>query len=236
MEQKIGVIIVAGGSGKRCGGNTPKQFRFLGMKPVLAHTINHFADAFPQSEIVVVLPEQHIDYWKDLSARFDVAKHEVTAGGKERFFSVLNGINALKTDVDLIAVQDGVRPLATSQMILRVAEAAAKQGAAIPVVLPADSFREMCGEDSHIIDRSALRVVQTPQIFQADLLRRAYGVEFSPAFTDDASVVEHSGAKIALVEGERTNLKITTEEDFVIANAILEAREEAEEASKAKEK
>ena len=233
MEQHIGIVIVAGGSGRRCGGGIPKQFRFLGMKPVLAHTIERFKTALPTAEIVVVLPEEHIDFWKNLAARFPIAAHRVVAGGTERFFSVRNGIDALGKDVELIAIQDGVRPLCTKECIQRTLDAALEFGAAIPAIQPADSFREVdAAGGSKIIDRSLLRCVQTPQIFKAELLRRAYQASFDPKFTDDASVVEALGATITLVEGERTNLKITTNEDFILANAILEA--EAEKAQETK--
>ena len=144
--ERTGVIIVAGGSGSRAGGARPKQFRFLDGMPVLARTINTFAAALPGAEIVAVLPEQHIGFWKNLSARFDVAEHKIAAGGAERFHSVRNGLAALTSDPGLIAVQDGVRPLGSVAMIRRVAEAAAKHGAAIPVVEPVDSFRETDGE------------------------------------------------------------------------------------------
>ena len=162
--ERTGVIIVAGGSGSRAGGARPKQFRFLGGMPVLARTINTFAAALPGAEIVAVLPEQHIGFWKNLSARFDVAEHKIAAGGAERFHSVRNGLAALTSDPGLIAVQDGVRPLGSVAMIRRVAEAAAKHGAAIPVVEPVDSFRETDGEAdaagraaSHIVNRRLLR-------------------------------------------------------------------------------
>jgi len=227
--ERTGVIIVAGGSGSRAGGARPKQFRFLDGMPVLARTINTFAAALPGAEIVAVLPEQHIGFWKNLSARFDVAEHKIAAGGAERFHSVRNGLAALTSDPGLIAVQDGVRPLGSVAMIRRVAEAAAKHGAAIPVVEPVDSFRETDGAASQIIDRRRLRIVQTPQVFRAELLRRAYETEYRPEFTDDASVVELSGEAVFLCEGERANLKITTPEDTVIAEALLADREETHE-------
>ena len=227
--ERTGVIIVAGGSGSRAGGARPKQFRFLDGMPVLARTINTFAAALPGAEIVAVLPEQHIGFWKNLSARFDVAEHKIAAGGAERFHSVRNGLAALTSDPGLIAVQDGVRPLGSVAMIRRVAEAAAKHGAAIPVVEPVDSFRETDGAASQIIDRRRLRIVQTPQVFRAELLRRAYETEYRPEFTDDASVVELSGEAVFLCEGERANLKITTPEDPVIAEALLADREETHE-------
>ena len=231
--ESTGIIIVAGGSGSRAGGARPKQFRFLGGMPVLARTINTFAAALPGAEIVAVLPEQHIGFWKNLSARFDVAEHKIVSGGAERFHSVRNGLAALTSDPGLIAVQDGVRPLGSIAMIRRVAEAAAKHGAAIPVVEPVDSFRETDADEagnvaSHIVDRRFLRIVQTPQIFRADILRRAYEAEYRAEFTDDASVVEAVGQAVCLAEGERENLKLTTPGDFIIAEALIAAREEAE--------
>lgn len=225
---RIATIIVAGGSGSRCGGGLPKQFRFLGGRPVLARTIDRMAEALPGCEIVVVLPERHLDFWKNLSARFDIAAHAVVAGGAERFHSVRNGLEALHSDPELIAVQDGVRPLVTVETVRRVAAEAGRSRAAIPVVLPVDSFREADGTTSRVIDRSRLRVVQTPQIFRADLLRKAYRAEFDRQFTDDASAVERLGQPIALVEGDRTNLKLTTEEDFTLAEALLALRETTE--------
>lgn len=227
--ERTAVIIVAGGSGRRMGEGLPKQFRFLGNTPVLARTIGLFADALPGAEIVVVLPEGHISFWKDLAARFDVAGHRVVAGGAERFDSVRCGLEALTGDPELIAVQDGVRPLGTAEMIRRVVRAAAEHGAAIPVVEPVDSFRETdSAGNSHPVDRSRLRCVQTPQVFRADVLRNAYAAEFRPAFTDDASVVEAAGHPVYLVPGERGNIKLTAPEDFIVAEALLTAREEAE--------
>lgn len=228
MERQIGVIIVAGGGGSRMGGPHPKQFMLLGGMPVLARTINNFAGALPGAEIVVVLPASHTDFWQNFAARFDVAAHTIVTGGAERFHSVQNGLAALKRDAELIAVQDGVRPLASHGMIRRAVEAAAGHGTAIPVVEAVDSFRETDGTLSHIVDRRRLRIVQTPQVFRSDILRSAYEAEYRPEFTDDASVVEQAGEPVFLCEGERANLKITTPEDMVIAEALLADREEKE--------
>ena len=224
MEQRVGVIIVAGGSGRRMGTTRPKQFAFVGGEPILVRTINTFAKALPHAQIVVVLPHEQVGYWENLRARFKVARHKVTDGGAERFHSVRNGIEALCGAVDMIAVHDGVRPLITPQLIERVVEVAAKHGAAIPAIAPIDSLRSIDAEGSHIIDRTTIRQVQTPQIFAADILRAAYDVEYNPHFTDDGSVVEHAGFRVALCEGERGNIKITTPEDIYIAEAIIEAR------------
>jgi 2-C-methyl-D-erythritol 4-phosphate cytidylyltransferase len=230
MEQpRVGVIIVAGGSGKRMGGALPKQFSIIGSKPILAHTINAFREALPTSRIVVVLPAEYIEFWKNLASRFEVAKHSVVEGGKERFYSVKNGIDALSDAVDLIAVQDGVRPFATKELILGAVACATEKGSAIPVVKAVDSYRAVEGEESHIIDRAPLRIVQTPQIFAAPVLRAAYDTEFRSEFTDDASVVEYSGEKVSLCEGDYLNIKITTPNDLALANAIIESRNEDKE-------
>jgi 2-C-methyl-D-erythritol 4-phosphate cytidylyltransferase len=202
------------------GGTLPKQFSLVGGEPILARTINNFRKALPTSRIVVVLPAEYIDFWKNFSARFSVAKHSIVEGGKERFHSVKNGIETLSCEVDLIAVQDGVRPFASKEMILRVVDCASENGAAIPVVKAVDSYRAVEGDESKIIDRTPLRIVQTPQIFAAPILRAAYDTTFMPHFTDDASVVEFSGEKVALCEGEYTNIKITTPADLVLAEAI----------------
>lgn len=213
---------MAGGSGSRMGGTLPKQFSLVGGEPILARTINNFRKALPASRIVVVLPAEYIEFWKNFSARFNVAKHSVIEGGKERFHSVKNGIESLSCELDLIAVQDGVRPFASKEMILRTVECASVNGSAIPVVKAVDSYRAIEGEESKIVDRTPLRIVQTPQIFAAPILRAAYDTPFRTDFTDDASVVEFSGEKVTLCEGEYTNIKITTPSDLVIAEAIAQ--------------
>ena len=218
---KRGVVIVAGGSGSRMQSAIPKQFLMLGGEPIVARTINTFSEALPGAEIVVVLPETHIPLWENLRARFDVAPHRIVAGGEERFHSVLNGINALSAEVEYIAVHDGVRALATKRLIIRAMLAAEQHDAVIPVIDVVDSYRRVEGDNSYIVPRSDLRIVQTPQVFKAQLLRDAYNVEFSPLFTDDASVVEASGGHITLIEGERTNIKITTSEDIALAESFL---------------
>lgn len=222
---KRGVVIVAGGSGKRMGASLPKQFMLLGGIPVVARTINTFSESLPNADIVVVLPEEHIALWRNLASRFDVAPHRCVAGGKERFHSVKCGIDALGSEVEYIAVHDGVRALASKRLVIRAALAVEEHKAVIPVVDVVDSYRRVVGDDSEIVPRSELRIVQTPQMFSADLLRRAYEQPFNANFTDDASVVEALGEKITLVEGERTNIKLTTPEDMAYAEWLL-SREE----------
>lgn len=231
-EHKIGVVIVAGGNGRRMSQTTataqPKQFMFLGNEPILARTINTFAAALPNAEIVIVLPTDYIEFWHNLAARFTVAKHTATAGGQERFHSVKNGIDSLSADVDIIAVQDGVRPLVSTELIDRCIECAIGNGSAIPVVEPADSFRQIDSTSSRIIDRKSLRAIQTPQVFAAELLRKAYKCDYRTEFTDDASVVEYAGGRVTLTDGETQNIKITTAADLLFAQAIVDSREEEE--------
>lgn len=219
---KRGVIIVAGGSGKRMQSAIPKQFMLLGGMPVVARTINTFSEALPGAEIVVVLPEEHLAMWKNLAARFDVAVHKCVAGGKERFHSVKAGIDALSDNVTSIAVHDGVRALISKKLIIRATLAVEDNEAVIPVINVVDSYRRVTAEGSEIVPRSELRIVQTPQIFKSETLRRAYEQEFDASFTDDASVVEATGVSITLVEGEDSNIKLTTPEDMEWAEWFLQ--------------
>jgi 2-C-methyl-D-erythritol 4-phosphate cytidylyltransferase len=225
---KRGVIIVAGGSGRRMGGALPKQFMMLDNEPILARSINRMHEALPAAEIVVVLPEEHVELWKNIAARFDVARHKIAIGGKERFHSVKNGLAALSDEVSIVGIHDAVRPLASKKLIIKLFLEAENNTAVIPVVAPIDSYRIVEGDNSRIIDRSALRMVQTPQVFQAEALRKAYEQPFSSTFTDDASVMEAAGHKVTLVEGERENIKITTPSDMLIAEAIINAESETQ--------
>lgn len=216
------VIIVAGGKGLRMGSNLPKQFMVIAGKPVLMRTIESFHDFDPSMQIILVLSSDYKAYWLNLCDEYSFSvKHEIAEGGETRFHSVKNGL-ALVND-GLVAVHDAVRPFLSKSLLVRCF-AAAESCAVVPVLDVTDSLREISDEnDSHIVDRSKFRLVQTPQIFDADLLKKAYNVEFSNSFTDDASVVEASGHKIKLVEGERNNIKITTPFDLKLAELILNA-------------
>lgn len=222
-----GAILVAGGSGRRMGGALPKQFRLVDGLPVLGHTINAFAAALPGSPLVVVLPEAQLPFWNNFCARFPIAKHRTAAGGAERFHSVQAGLKALlETGLDpaFVAVHDGVRPLVSTELILRTLACAELHGAAIPAVPLTDSCRRIGGSGSVAVDRTPLRRVQTPQIFGTDLLRRAYAQPYEPRFTDDASLVEALGHPVTLCEGDPNNLKITTPDDLLLAEALLMLR------------
>lgn len=204
----------------------PKQFLMLGGMPVVAHTINIFAETLPGAEIVVVLPEEHIPLWRNLMARFDVAAHKCVAGGKERFHSVKCGIEALSSEVEYIAVHDGVRALVSKSLIIRTMLDAEIHGASIPVITVADSYRRVTDNGSTIVPRGELRIVQTPQVFRADVLRAAYNMKYNAMFTDDASVVEMYGHSISLVEGDSRNIKLTTPNDLAYAEWLLEHKDD----------
>jgi len=218
-------IIVAGGSGTRFGAELPKQFLNLKGLPILMRTIQAFGENSDGSfDVIVTLPVGQIDLWHDLCSEYGFAvPHRIVPGGETRWHSVKNALDSIGdiAGVDVIAVHDGVRPLASVALIGRVLDAARRDGAAIPVVMLNDSVRQLSGDDSHALDRSSLRAVQTPQAFDARLLLEAYGQPFDPTFTDDASVVERYGHKVTLVEGESSNIKITRPMDLALAEILM---------------
>jgi len=217
-------VIVAGGQGTRMGTAIPKQFLELDGKPVLFHTINAFITALPQVHIVLVLPQQQISYAQMVLQAFpERIDLTIVAGGSTRFHSVQNGLKDIPEDA-IIMVQDGVRPLAGTALIRRCFDEAVEKGSAIPAIPVADSMRIVKNDTSEPVDRSKLRIIQTPQTFRASILLPAMQQAYSEAFTDEASVVEAFGQTVHLTEGERSNIKITTPEDMVIAEALLKAR------------
>ena len=219
-------IIVAGGSGTRFGAQMPKQFLELGGQPILMRTIEAFGKIRDGSiDVIVTLPAGQMDLWRELCEKYAfTVQHRVVPGGETRWHSVKNALDSISDpdDVDVIAVHDGVRPMATADLIKRVVDTARQRGSAIPVVMLNDSVRQVEGEGgSHALDRSSLRAVQTPQAFDTRLLLEAYRQPFEPTFTDDASVVERLGHSVTLVEGEPQNLKITRPMDLALAEYLL---------------
>ena len=220
------IIIVAGGKGVRVGGDCPKQFQLLSGKPMLMHTIQAFFDYNHRMDIIVVLPFGFDVHWKELCEiyGFDIP-HTIVIGGETRFHSVKNGL-AEVAENDIVGVHDGARPLVTRLLIERCfAAAAAQQCGIVPVVDEPNSVRVVTETGSSVMDRSTLKIVQTPQVFPAAILKKAYETEFNPMFTDDASVVEQKGFRIALVPGEETNIKITSAFDLRIAEIYLQSGE-----------
>lgn len=214
-------IIVAGGSGKRMGSAIPKQFMLVKGKPLLCWTIEAFHAFDPAMPIIVVLPEAQITIWKALCIGCGfLIEHQVVAGGEERFHSTRNGLAALTGD-GVVAVHDGVRPLVSKELIARCFATAEAHGTAIPVVPVTSSIRQVQGDGSKAMDRSALRAVQTPQCFRIGLLRQAFEAPYDAAFTDEATLVERAGTMIHLVPGEENNVKVTTPLDLRIVSALL---------------
>ena len=222
MEKKIYAIIVAGGTGSRMGGSIAKQFMELAGKPILVHTIERFLELSIVPEIILVLPIQSKQEWKDycFENRFTF-RHTLVSGGITRFHSVKNAMQHIERG-GIVAVHDGVRPFLDSSFIEELYSIAAIEGAVVPVVAPSDSMRiKDANGDSHITDRDNYVMVQTPQVFRTDILLEAYEQAYSPIFTDDASVVESMGVKIYLAQGKSTNIKITKPEDLLLAKALL---------------
>ena len=217
-------ILVAGGSGTRMAADRPKQFLLLRGEPVLLHTLRRFADpVLGVAELIVVLPADQLDTWRQLCTQFFVKiPHRLVAGGATRWASVKAGLAALgERKEGLVAVHDGVRPLVSRLVVERTYAAAATHAAAAAAVMPKDSVRLVSQHGSSAQNRSRLRLMQTPQTFEIDLLRRAYAMPELATFTDDATVVDDL-CRVQLVEGDYRNLKITTPEDLLIAEALLD--------------
>ncbi len=217
-------VIVAGGKGERMKSNLPKQFLQLAGRPVLMHTVEVFYEADRQTDIVVVLPEQQREVWQDLVDQYEFSvPHRVVSGGSSRFQSVKQGLAAI-SDRGVVAIHDGVRPLVTRDVLQAAYQCAVDRGNAVVAVKLKDSLRQVIGEETQAMDRENYRLVQTPQVFEVGLIKSAYKNAGHDRFTDDASVIENAGVEVCLVEGSYDNIKITTAEDMVFAEAIVKTR------------
>jgi 2-C-methyl-D-erythritol 4-phosphate cytidylyltransferase len=216
-------IIVAGGSGTRMGATTPKQFLLLKGKPVMMHTIDAFSRSNAQPEIIVVLPADFHDHWKQLCVEHNFTiPHSLVSGGQTRFHSVANGLAVIDGDGHaLVAVHDAVRPATGTAIIDNAYQYAAEHGNAVAAVKSRDSVRQVKNTFSVTLPRDEVYLVQTPQTFQLQQLKTAYSQAGHQNFTDDASVVEAAGFTIHLVEGSYSNIKITFREDIAIAELLM---------------
>jgi 2-C-methyl-D-erythritol 4-phosphate cytidylyltransferase len=214
-------LIVAGGTGTRMGTEIPKQFLELAGKPILMHTIEKFWAFSKSIRIIIVLPENQFGLWEELEKKYSFSvPHTIVPGGSSRFVSVKNGLQEVE-DNGLVAIHDGVRPLVSIDTIKRCFSDAEKFGNSIPVINPSDSLRMITEQGNMPVNRHYLRIIQTPQVFDSKLIKKAYIQDFSPDFTDDATLLEKTGENIHLVEGNRENIKITNPEDLVIAEALF---------------
>ncbi len=228
MDRKKYVIVMAAGSGTRMGSELPKQFIELGGKAILQRTIEIFLKAAPGIKVVTVLPEAHVEYWRNycLDHNF-ICPQIIVKGGITRFHSVKNALSRIPEGA-LVAVHDGVRPLVSSSFVADMFRQAVDAPALIPVIPCVDTMKvlsrkgeELVAVPGQSVDRSVLFGAQTPQIFHSELIKGAYEQAYDTAFTDDASVVEKYGKNLSYLIGERFNIKITTKDDIVLAEAIL---------------
>ena len=220
------IIVVAGGKGLRMGGDVPKQFQIIGNKPILMVTLERLHAIDPTMQIILVLPADQIEMWKEMCREYEFAVPLLlTQGGATRFHSVQNGL-AQVDDMEeaLVGVHDGVRPFVSQRVVDDCFREAWIHGAAIPMIDLQDSLRHIVGADgvTEVVPRDRYRLVQTPQVFRLSVLRKAYEQRFVEAFTDDASVVEAAGMDVVAVEGNRENIKLTTPYDMLVARTLME--------------
>lgn len=217
-------LIVAGGKGTRIKSKLPKQFLELNGLPILLHTINAFLRYSKHISIILVLPEDDFETWATLCEKNDFAKKLILQkGGDSRFQSVKNGLEKIEGD-GLVAIHDGVRPLVSEDIIGASFRLAAVHQSAVAAVRLKESIRMTDQDNTKAMDRSKFRLIQTPQTFQVSLIKKAYQIKDDPSLTDDASVAERAGHVISLFEGSYDNIKITTPEDLIVAEALLNSR------------
>ena len=201
--------------------STPKQFLLLQKKPVLYYTINSFLQSYDDLHIILVLPEEHIAAGQEIiDAFFDYNRIQIAIGGRTRFHSVQNGLQLINEE-SIIFVHDAVRCLVSVDLIRRCYDAAFENGSAIPVIDSRDSVRLITDEGNEALERTAVKLVQTPQTFHSKILLPAYQIDYKDKFTDEATVVEAFGLKVHLVKGEENNFKITRPVDLLVAEHLL---------------
>lgn len=215
------------------GGDMPKQFQLLCGKPILMITLEHLHAIDPLMQLILVLPEEHIELWKDLCKEHSFAVPLLlTNGGSTRFHSVQNGLTQIDDlEEALVGVHDGVRPFVSARVLEDCFREAWIHGAAVPMINVQDSLRHIVGVNgiTEVVPRDRYRLVQTPQVFKLSLLRRAYEQRFVESFTDDASVVEALGEQIVGVEGNSENIKLTTPFDLMVAKTLIECSKQQQE-------
>ena len=217
-------IIVAGGKGLRMGTEVPKQFLPIAGKPVLMHTISRFHAYDAHLKVILVLPKEQQEYWNQLCEEYHFTEdYQLADGGVSRFQSCRNGLSMIPNETEgLVGIHDGVRPFVSNEAISRCYDAAEKEKAVVPVLPVTDTLRFVGDSDKgRNVSRSDYRVVQTPQVFDIQLLKKAYNQPESTSFTDDASVVESIGQAVTMVEGNRENIKITTPFDLKVAEVLV---------------
>ena len=217
-------IIVAGGTGQRMGTTLPKQFLAIDGKSILLHTVGQFVTAFADINFIIVLPADYIQQGQALILESGLSQpFQFVAGGDTRFQSVKNGLAQVDPE-SIVFVHDAVRCLLTPSLIQRCYQQALEKESAIPAVASTDTIRILEETKHHVVDRTNVMMIQTPQTFNAAILKKAFEQAYQPAFTDEANVLEASGKEVYLIEGEYENIKITRPLDLAIAEYILTKR------------
>ncbi len=217
-------LIVAGGKGTRIKSKLPKQFLELNRKPILIHTLEAFYRYSEKIKIILVLPEDDFPIWNELCRKHSFNKPvTLQKGGETRFQSVKNGLDKIEGP-GLVAIHDGVRPLVSEDIIGASFRLAAVHQSAVAAVRLKESIRMTDQDNTKAVDRSKFRLIQTPQTFDINLIKQAYLQKEDPSMTDDASVAEKSGHVISLFEGSYENIKITTQEDLIVAEALMNSK------------
>ena len=211
-------LIVAAGTGSRMNAGLPKQFLILSGKPVLFYSLQAFYN--PETEIILVLSSEEIPRWEQLCKTYEITiPHKIVSGGQTRTESVYNGLLLLEDG--LVAIHDGARPLVTKELIENCYESALKYGSGVASVHPKDSIRKANEFDNQAVNREDYRIMQTPQTFKVKELKNAFDLYGKQSSSDDATIYEKAGFQVVLVNGNYANLKITTPEDMLLAEAML---------------
>jgi 2-C-methyl-D-erythritol 4-phosphate cytidylyltransferase len=214
-------IIVAGGTGTRMKGKTPKQFIEVHGKPLIIYSFEAFFNYDNSIRFILALNAGYFSLWDEIIKKYPVFSGQtIVPGGETRFHSVMNALKMVEEE-SLVAIHDAVRPLVSQETISRCFDVAGINGSAVPCLEISESLREITSAGNRPVDRDRFRTIQTPQVFRSDILKKAYKQRYRINLTDDATVVENAGHKITLVEGNRENIKITTQEDLILAARIL---------------
>jgi 2-C-methyl-D-erythritol 4-phosphate cytidylyltransferase len=219
------LIIVAAGSGSRMNSELPKQFMEVGGKAVIVHSIDKFRSFDPILPIVVAVSSDHKNLLEEILQKNNLKNITICEGGSTRFQSVKNALALVPDSNGIVGIHDAARPFVSHDTIRNCFITAVQKGNAVPVVNANETLRKITGEDSATVPRSEYRVVQTPQCFSIPEIKKAFGQEYSEKFTDDAAVLESTGKKINLVEGNPENIKITFPVDLLYAKALLDAEQ-----------
>lgn len=216
------LIVVAGGKGSRMKSDLPKQYHELAGKPVIIHALTRFLEFDPLMDVVVCVHPSYKLQLENLLKKYlpEFQNIRITAGGETRFQSVKNGLLLLPDAPGVVGVHDAARPFVSLETIRLCYETAAQKGNAVPCMPVQESLRKISNNINHAVNRNEYRSIQTPQCFQIEKLKKAFEQEYSQIFTDDATVFEHSGESIHLVEGNVENIKITTPLDMLLASSI----------------